>query len=208
MPGFLARVLLCAGFALAAGSASAQTKLSYGSYLPPTHVNNTVGIEPMIKRMGKESGGKLTVESFPGGSVAKATAAVDSIRDGIVTAGMVVDTYVPKQLPHSFLVTELALLGRNSVVMSGASNEFNLVLQVSRRPEEERDHLDGVLLRRRTDVRNQICDRSPISRAKNRSAGLLDHVQIVRHGAVNVTSDGPTGMRAVRSTAPWARTPG
>ena len=127
MPEFLGKVLLCAGLVLAAGSASAQTKLSYGSYLPPTHVNNTVGIEPMVKRFEKESGGKLTVETFPGGSVAKATAAVDSVRDGIVTAGMIVDSYVPKQLPHSFLATELGLLGRNSVVMSGATNEFNLV---------------------------------------------------------------------------------
>ena len=128
MSGFRAKILLCAGLCAGmAGSASAQTKLSYGTYLPPTHVNNTVGIEPMVKRLEQESGGKLTVEIFPGGSVAKATAAVDSIRDGIVTAGMIVDTYVPKQLPHSFLITELALLGRNSVVMSGATNEFNLV---------------------------------------------------------------------------------
>ena len=112
--------LLCLGLAVMAGTAHAQTKLSYGSYLPPTHVNNTVGIEPMIKRLEQESGGKLTVEFFPGGSVAKATAAVDSIRDGIVTAGMIVDTYVPKQLPHSFLITELGLLGRNSVAMAGA----------------------------------------------------------------------------------------
>ena len=110
-----AKTLLCLGLAVMAGTAHAQTKLSYGSYLPPTHVNNTVGIEPMIKRLEQESGGKLTVEFFPGGSVAKATAAVDSIRDGIVTAGMIVDTYVPKQLPHSFLITELGLLGRNSV---------------------------------------------------------------------------------------------
>lgn len=127
MPRLLARTLLCTGLVVTAGAAHAQTKLSYGTYLPPTHVNNTVGIEPMIKRMEQESGGKLTVEFFPGGSVAKATAAVDSIRDGIVTAGMIVDTYVPKQLPHSFLVTELGLLGRNSVAMAGATNEFNLV---------------------------------------------------------------------------------
>ena len=59
MPGLLARTLLCAGFATMAGTAHAQTKLSYGTYLPPTHVNNTVGIEPMIKRLEQESGGKL-----------------------------------------------------------------------------------------------------------------------------------------------------
>lgn len=109
-------------------AAFSETKLSYGTYLPPTHVNNTVGIEPMVKRLEKESGGQIKVETFPGGSIAKPQAAVDSIRDGVVAAGFIVDTYVPKQLPHSFLITELGLLGRNSVAMSGATNEFNLVV--------------------------------------------------------------------------------
>lgn len=110
-----------------APATQAQTKIGYGTYLPPTHVNNTAGIEPMARRLEKESNGAIKIEMFTGGSVAKATAAVDSIRDGLVSAGMIVDSYVPKQLPHSFLVTELAVLGRNSVAMAGASNEFNLV---------------------------------------------------------------------------------
>ena len=55
MPGLVAKTLLCMSFAVTAGMAHAQTKLSYGSYLPPTHVNNTVGIEPMVKRLEQEA---------------------------------------------------------------------------------------------------------------------------------------------------------
>ena len=106
---------------------NAQTKISYGTYLPPTHVNNTGGIEPMAKRITQESGGAIVFEIFTGGSVAKANASVDSVRDGVVTASMVVDSYVPRQLPHGFLATDLAVLGRNSVAMAGAANEYNMV---------------------------------------------------------------------------------
>jgi TRAP-type transport system periplasmic protein len=120
-------MLAVVGVAAMASSVQAETKLGYGTYLPPTHVNNTAGIEPMARRIEKESNGALKIEMFTGGSVAKATAAVDSIRDGLVAAGMIVDSYVPKQLPHSFLITDLAVLGRNSVAMAGATNEFNLV---------------------------------------------------------------------------------
>ncbi|WP_421996376.1 C4-dicarboxylate TRAP transporter substrate-binding protein [Reyranella sp.] len=127
MRSTLWRTVAVLGLVATASSARAETKLGYGTYLPPTHVNNTVGIEPMAKRLEKESNGAIRIEMFTGGSVAKATAAVDSIRDGLVAAGMIVDSYVPKQLPHSFLVTELAVLGRNSVAMAGATNEFNLV---------------------------------------------------------------------------------
>jgi TRAP-type transport system periplasmic protein len=120
-------ILAAVGVTALASSVQAETKLGYGTYLPPTHVNNAVGVEPMAKRLEKESNGALKIEMFTGGSVAKATASVDSIRDGLVAAGMIVDSYVPKQLPHSFLITELAVLGRNSVAMAGATNEFNLV---------------------------------------------------------------------------------
>jgi TRAP-type C4-dicarboxylate transport system substrate-binding protein len=124
----MSRSLLVAfGAIVVSSSVQAETKLGYGTYLPPTHVNNTAGIEPMARRLESESKGALKIEMFTGGSVAKATAAVDSIKDGLVAAGMIVDSYVPKQLPHSFLITELAVLGRNSVAMAGATNEFNLV---------------------------------------------------------------------------------
>jgi TRAP-type C4-dicarboxylate transport system substrate-binding protein len=109
------------------GAASAQIKISYGTYLPPTHVNNHAGIEPFAKRIEQETGGKVKFEIFTGGSVAPAKAAIDQIRDKLVTSGMIVDSYVNKELPHSYTLTELALQGRDALVMAGAVNEMQLV---------------------------------------------------------------------------------
>ncbi|HPU50781.1 MAG TPA: TRAP transporter substrate-binding protein DctP [Burkholderiaceae bacterium] len=107
--------------------AIAQTKLTYGSYLPSTHVNNVVGIEPFSKRIEKDTGGKVKIEMLSGGAVAKATASIDSVRDGVVNASMVVDSYVQKQVPAAFTATDLGVIGRNSIALSGATNEYNMV---------------------------------------------------------------------------------
>lgn len=125
---FIVRSLFATAVALGMGhTALAQTKISYGTYLPPTHVNNHAGIVPFAERVEKETGGKVKFEIFTGGSVAPAKAAVDQIRDKLVTAGMIVDSYVNKELPYSYTLTELALQGRNSLAMAGAVNEMQLV---------------------------------------------------------------------------------
>lgn len=108
-------------------AASAQIKISYGTYLPPTHVNNHAGMEPFAKRVEQETGGKVKFEIFTGGSVAPAKAAIDQIRDKLVTSGMIVDAYVSKELPHSYTLTEMALQGKDALVMAGAVNEMQLV---------------------------------------------------------------------------------
>jgi TRAP-type C4-dicarboxylate transport system substrate-binding protein len=115
------------GFAGAEAAAQAPIKISYGTYLPPTHVNNHAGIEPFAKRVEQETGGKVKFEIFTGGSVAPAKAAIDQIRDKLVTAGMIVDSYVNREVPYSYTLTELALQGRNALAMAGAVNEMQLV---------------------------------------------------------------------------------
>lgn len=124
---FISMALAAAGTLALATPASAQTKISYGTYLPPTHVNNHAGLVPFAERVEKETGGKVKFEIFTGGSVAPAKAAVDQIRDKLVTAGMIVDAYVSKELPYSYTLTELALQGKNALAMAGAVNEMQLV---------------------------------------------------------------------------------
>lgn len=124
---FLGAVGALVAVATLSGTAAAQIKISYGTYLPPTHVNNHAGIEPFAKRVEQETGGKVKFEIFTGGSVAPAKAAIDQIRDKLVTSGMIVDSYVNKELPHSYTLTELALQGKDALVMAGAVNEMQLV---------------------------------------------------------------------------------
>lgn len=117
--------VLCA-FA-AASVAQAQTKITYGTYMPAGHVVNTSGVLPLVERLRANDNHKVEIELFLGGVVAKASAGIDSVRDRVVDAGLVLDSFVPKQLPHGNLITDLTLLGRNHVVMSGAVSEFILV---------------------------------------------------------------------------------
>ena len=122
-----ATALIAFGLMAGAPVAAQQTKLTYGSYLPQIHTIHVEGIEPLAKRLNAESGGNITLELFSGGVIAKAAGAVDSIRDRMVSAGKITDTAVSKQLPYSFLATELALLGRDPMVMGPATNEFNML---------------------------------------------------------------------------------
>lgn len=123
------RIVLVAALAVPVftSHASAQTALSYGTYLPDIHTINIEGIKPLGERLSKESGGKITIQLLTGGTAAKATGAIDSIRDGLVSAGKITDTAIPKQVPHSYLATQLALLGQDPMIMGPASNEYNLI---------------------------------------------------------------------------------
>ncbi len=69
----------------------AEQTLSYGTYLPSTHVVVDEAIMPFGERIAADSGGDLKLEVFAGGSLGKATAAVDQVRDGVVDASMIVD---------------------------------------------------------------------------------------------------------------------
>ncbi len=107
--------------------AQAETKLTYGSYVPSTHVLNMVGIAPMAEHLEKASNGTLKMELFPGGAIAGGKGAVDQIRDGLVDSGLIVDAYVTRELPTSAMLAELGIIGADSLVMAAATNEFQLV---------------------------------------------------------------------------------
>ena len=124
----LAGGLLAAAFACGlSATAAAQTKLTYGSYVPSTHVINQDGIVPMAEHLEKASNGALKMELFPGGAIAGGKGAVDQIRDGLVDSGLIVDAYVTRELPTSAMLTELGMVGTDSLVMTGATNEYQLV---------------------------------------------------------------------------------
>ncbi len=143
----MSRIKLAAAIAAASllsmtTGAAAQTKLSYGTYLPANHSINVAGIQPLATRLASESGGKITLEILSGGVAAKATGAVDSIRDRLVSAGKITDILVSRQLPYSSLITQLALLGKDPLVMGPATNEFNML----RCPEcQEEQKREGIL---------------------------------------------------------------
>lgn len=125
---FLALGALCAGVALAVPAMVQAVELTYNSPLPGQHVLNKQGIEPFAERVKRDSDGEVSFRLLAGGSVAKASANLDVIRDGIVNSGLVLDLYARKSLPVNTVISDLALLGTDPIVMSGAVSEYKLVL--------------------------------------------------------------------------------
>lgn len=102
-------------------------EITYNTYLPSPHVLNKQAMEPFAERVTKETKGAVTFKMLPGASVAKANAALDVMRDGIVSSSLIVDVYMRKSLPMSSVISDLALLGSDTLVMSAATNEYKLL---------------------------------------------------------------------------------
>lgn len=103
-------------------------ELTYNTYLPAPHVLNKLGMEPFAERVARDSGGEVTFKLLTGASVAKASAGLDVMRDGIVNSGLLVDLYMRKSLPMNTVISDLALMGTDPLVMVGAVSEYKLVL--------------------------------------------------------------------------------
>lgn len=118
-----------AGAALATASiaATAATELKYNTLLPATHVLIKDAMAKFSDRVAADSNGDVTFKMLPGGAVSKPGAALDTMRDGIVGSAMVVDLYVRKSLPMNSVISDLALLGTDTLVMSAATNEQKLL---------------------------------------------------------------------------------
>ncbi len=110
-----------------AGIAAQATEITYNTYLPSPHVLNKQAMEPFAERVTKDTKGAVNFKMLTGGSVAKANAGLDVMRDGIVSASLLVDVYMRKSLPMNSVISDLALLGSDTLVMSAATNEYKLL---------------------------------------------------------------------------------
>ncbi len=109
------------------GLSAGASEITYNTYLPSPHVLNKQAMEPFAERVTKETNGEVTFKMLPGGSVAKPNAALDVMRDGIVSSSLLVDVYMRKSLPMNSVISDLALLGSDTLVMSAATNEYKLI---------------------------------------------------------------------------------
>lgn len=128
------KATLClAAFGLAtavAGTATvsqAETKLTYGSYLPAPHLVHKNGLEPMFKELEQATNGSLKFELFSGGAMGGGKAMLQIVRDRVTDSSIIIDAYVKRDLPASASITELAVIGEDNRVMAGAINELQLL---------------------------------------------------------------------------------
>lgn len=95
--------------------------------MPPGHVIHTEGLQPFFERIERATEGALTFELLAGGAMGGGRAMLSLVRDGIVDSAIIIDLFVKRDLPASNTISELALLGEDTMIMNGAVNEFQLL---------------------------------------------------------------------------------
>lgn len=123
----IAGVGACAGVLSAVlafgGDPASARELIYSSAIPAKHPLHEFGLKQYFENVTKDTGGSLTFELFPGGTLASAKTTLNAVRTGSVDMGLLADIYNPNDLPVSTLVSDLAVLGKDARVMTGAVNE-------------------------------------------------------------------------------------
>lgn len=119
-----ALVIGVAGAGLAAPAMS-QTKLTYSSFTPAAFPVNAIGIDGLARTLAARTGGRVTLETFYGGSMGGPQAALNSVRDGVVDSAFINPLYMPTDLPVSALLAD-RMYG-DLMVMAGAENETALL---------------------------------------------------------------------------------
>ncbi|UCE31226.1 MAG: TRAP transporter substrate-binding protein [Burkholderiales bacterium] len=106
-------ISLTAGAVIGLGTivfpASAQTVLTYSSWLPWTHPVNTAIYLPWMEAVEKESNGRIKFRRLPK-PVASPPAHLDAVRTGQADVAMSVHGYSPKRFA-AYLFAELPMLG-------------------------------------------------------------------------------------------------
>lgn len=122
-----AGLMTLATMAAAATAVQAETKLTYGSYLPAPHLVHKHGLEPMFMELEKATNGSLKFELFSGGAMGGGKAMLQIVRDRVTDSSIIVDAYVKRDVPASAAIAELAVVGEDNRVMAGAVNELQLL---------------------------------------------------------------------------------
>ncbi len=119
--------LACAGFLALApmmGEAPAEAReLIYSSGIPAKHPLHDVTLAYYFKAVEEASDGALTFQLFPGGTLASSKVSLSAIKTGTVDMVLMADIYHPTEMPTSVLISDLAALGKDARVMTGAVNQ-------------------------------------------------------------------------------------
>lgn len=117
----LAMTLLWACGALAPAQA-ADRDLTFAIGLPPIHTWSKA-YTYVEENIEERTGGTLGAEVYYG-SLLNLKQSLTGLRDGVADAAMLVPGYHPAELPQTNLIVDLAMLGKNATVLSGAVSEY------------------------------------------------------------------------------------
>ena len=117
---------LVAGLAAASPAEAQEITLRLQHFLPPPSVTHKNFVEPWVRKVEAESGGRIKIEIYPsmqlGGS---APSLYDQVRDGVVDIVWTLPGYTANRFPI-IEVFELPFMGASAEATSQAAHEFYL----------------------------------------------------------------------------------
>jgi len=108
--------------ALSAGAQAAQ--LSYGTYFKATHNIIRDAVKPYFDEITRKTNGGLTFRYMTDGTVVGATTTTKGVQQGLVDMGTIIARYAAPTFPATAMITNLPLYKTNSLIETGAVNEF------------------------------------------------------------------------------------
>ncbi len=115
--------ILCCATMLTAPPVLAD-EIVVGTALPTSHVVVASGLQPFVDSIAEESGGDVTIQLHPGGSMGGWSESFDAMKAGAIDGASVVDQAVAADLPLASTITQLAMVGEDPRVMAAAVNEL------------------------------------------------------------------------------------
>lgn len=115
-----------AGAALTVGAwstAGLAKDLVFASPFPPVHALNRFAIEPTIKAINAESGGKLNFKFVPGGQLFGLQESLPSLSSRVADASVFLSMMFPGQLKSHLVTTDMFLVHDDPLVVSAAATE-------------------------------------------------------------------------------------
>ena len=91
-------IILIIGFS--AGGVSAEIKLTYNNYFPPTHMAAKISAE-WCKEVEKRTNGEVKIQHFAGGQLLKAPKVFEGIVQGIADIGFSNLAYTRGRFPEA-----------------------------------------------------------------------------------------------------------
>lgn len=111
------------GAVVAATAAQAET-VTFGTFMPANHPINSEAVVPFFERVGAATGGAVELDLQPGSVITGTKTTLEGISSNLVTAGYVVDLYIPSSLPYSVMITNLGMFAASPLAGTAAVTEL------------------------------------------------------------------------------------
>lgn len=115
-----------AGALMTAATAQAET-ITFGTFMPAGHPINSEAVVPFFDRMSAATNGEVTLDLQPGSVITGTKTTLEGIKSNLVSAGYVVDLYIPSSLPYSVAVTNLGMNAASPLAGTAAVTELQLL---------------------------------------------------------------------------------